>query len=199
MTIKATYDVIKWSPKVRVVKYSPDVVQDIVRMIGHEPDGGDLRYLEEHHGLLSSADFAYAEGNLLVTVGLNNITANMIGSGVTMTNAHTIVGVGTSTSTALIGDVHLGADASTAYYQQADSTYPSQSNGVLSCNCTYTSSNANFAWQEWCFAVATGTLTAGATLSAVGTTPVMINHKVQSLGTKAGGSTWTLQATVTLS
>ena len=78
---------------------------------------------------------------------------------------------------------------------------PTQSNGVITCVCTFGSTNANFAWQEWCFAFGGGgTITAGTHLSAVtSTAPTMMNHKVQSLGTKSSGAAWVLTATVTLS
>ncbi len=94
----------------------------------------------------------------------------------------------------------LGGDgnASTAYYQQADSSYPSQSAGVITVQCTFGTGVANFAWQEWGWVDVSGTLTAGFTMSGVGTSPLLLNHRVQSLGTKASGSIWTLAATLTL-
>jgi hypothetical protein len=194
-------DGIKWSPSARVLKYDADTIQDITRMLGHEPNGAELRHLEATAGLVPDETTDWVKGNLLVTVGLDNLTKLIIGTGTSFNNAHSIVGVGSSSTAAVIGDTHLGGDGSTttAYYQNADASNPTQANGVLTCNCTYATGNANFAWQEWCWAVGTGTITPGGTLASVATGVIMLNHKVQSLGTKASGSTWTLQATVTLS
>lgn len=193
-------DGIKWSPVARVLKYDPDTVQDIVRLIGHEPTGAELRHLEATQGLTPDS-IVEAEGNLLTTAGLNAITALIIGSAATsFTNAHSIVGVGASTTTATVADTALGGNGGSAWYQAADASNPTQANGVLTCNSTFGTSAANFAWQEWCWAGATTVSAASATLNLIGTAGlVMYNHKVQSLGTKSSGSTWTLQATVTLS
>ena len=88
-------------------------------------------------------------------------------------------------------------NTSSAWYQQADSSYPTQSGGVITCNCTITSSNGNFAWQEWCLATGSGGITSGDHLSATATGVVLLNHKVASLGTKASGASWVFTATVT--
>lgn len=192
-------DGIKWTPVVHVKKYSADTVRELTSMLGHEPTGEDLRRLEAEG--LAWDDEAWAHGNQLVTVGLNRIGNLIIGTGAAFTNTQAIIGVGSSSTaysagqTALIGD----GSTTTAYYQGADASNPTQSNGVITCNATYATGNANFAWNEWAFAVGTGTITPGGTLASVATTPVMLNRKVQSLGTKGAGSTWTLQATVTLS
>lgn len=193
-------DGITWDMNARIIKYHPETVTRLTTQMGHEPLGFHLRHLESI-GLLEPDEVLEAPGNLLVTTGLNRITNLIIGGGgVALTHADAIVGVGTSTTAAVVGDTALGGDgnASTAYYQQADTSYPSQSGGVITCNCTFQSAVANFAWNEWCWADASGTLTAGNTLSGVGTSPILLNHKVQSLGTKASGSIWTLSATLTL-
>ena len=190
-------DRLGWHAHVRVDKYSQDQTEWVARRSGIvAPQGALLRRLagEPEDGV------AEADGNLLVTVGLDQITKLLIGSAATtLSNAHAIVGVGNSTTAAAVGDTALGADGTAnAYYQGADASNPTQSNGVITCVSTFATGNANFAWQEWCLAAATGTLTPGTTLASVGTSPVMWNHKVQSLGTKASGS-WVLTATITLS
>jgi len=193
-------DGITWDMNARIIKYHPDTVARLTAQMGHEPLGFHLRHLESI-GLLAPDEVVEAPGNILVTTGLTRVTSLIIGGGGTaLAHADAIVGVGTSSTTAVVGDTALGGDgnASTAYYQNADSSYPSASAGVITCNCTYQSSNANFAWNEWCWADASGTLTAGFTLSGVGTSPILLNHKVQSLGTKVSGSIWTLSATLTL-
>ena len=152
-------DGIKWSAAVRVEKYSPDQVQwaagnrgcssrkaIVLRVLCGEPEEGTVERI----------------GNLLVTVGLNNLTELIIGSGGTsLDQAHTIAGVGASTANnAAIGDTALADDNSAnAYYQNVDSgSNPSQSNGVISAYVhVHRQSNANFAWNEWCLAVTSGT------------------------------------------
>ncbi len=195
-------DTLTWDMQARIIKYHPESVSRITRdlMHGHEPTGFHLRHFEEV-GLAEPDEVMEAPGNLLVTGGLNRITNLIIGGGgVALAHADAVVGVGTSTTAATVSDTALGGDgnASTAYYQQADSSYPTQSNGIITVNCTFQSGVANFAWNEWCWAIDSGTITAGATLASTGTSPLMLNHKVQSLGTKVSGSIWTLSATLTL-
>lgn len=187
-----------WVCTSKVIKYDPDSIELIKRSWtnGVEPDGNTLRAMETA-GLVEPDEVLEGVGNLLVTVGLNRITNLIIGGGgAAMNNAQMFCGVGDSTTAAAVGDTALGA-ATNKYYQGIDATYPTQSNGVISANCTFASGNANYAWQEWVWGVATGTLTAGTT--PPGTSPIIINHKVQSLGTKVTGSVWTLQASITIS
>lgn len=196
---------INWLATAQVIKYNPDKVARLTARYGHEPTWFHLEHLRrigDPDG--EPDDITVAEGNLLTTVGLNRLTNLMIGGGGTsLAHADLLIGVGSSSTAALVGDTALGGDGSstTALYQQCDSSYPTQSNGVLTVNCTFGSSSANFSggWQEWCLAVASGSLTSGATLSGVGTSPIMINHKIQNLGTKNSGAIWTLAATVTFS
>jgi hypothetical protein len=165
--------------------------------LGYEPDGARLSLLfrDPEDGVTEEP------GNLMVTVGLNLLTALLEGgAGTPFAHADAIVGVGNSSTAAAVGDTALGADnTSNAYYQQADSSYPTQSNGVITCQATFASGNANFAWNEWCFATGSGGITAGDHLSAVATSVVMLNHKVpaSSLGTKSSGASWVFVGTIT--
>lgn len=188
---------INWSAHARIAKYSPDQVRWATAQLGYEPQGHRLSLLfkEPEDGILEEP------GNLLVTAGLNLLTELLEGGGGTpFSHSDAIVGVGTSTTPAAIGDTALGADnSSNAYYQQADASYPQQSAGVITTNCTIGSSNANFAWQEWCLSTGSGGITPGDHLSAVATSVTMLNHKVASLGTKVSGASWVFAATVTIS
>lgn len=191
-------DAIHWRAFARVDKYSDDqVAWARNRLAGLEPEGRHL------HAFFAAPEDGYAEadGNLLVTVGLSLMTNLLIGGTTSgsIKNAQAICGVGATSTAANIADTALGADGGSAYYQQADSTYPSRSSGVITMVSTFTTGNANFAWAEWCWASCTsGTITAGATLASVATGVVMWNHKIQSLGTKSSGS-WVLTSTVTIS
>jgi hypothetical protein len=184
-----------WNTYATVAKYSPDQVAWATRKMGYEPDGARLSLL-----FRNPEDGVTEEpGNLMVTVGLNLLTSLLEGgAGTPFAHADAIVGVGAGVTAATVADTALTDDnSSNAYYQQADSSYPTQSNGTITCNCTFASGNANFAWQEWCLATGSGGISAGDHLSAVATGVVMLNHKVASLGTKASGASWVFTATIT--
>lgn len=182
-----------WQARLLVRKYSPDQVAWATQKMGFEPGGHRLSLLfrDPEDGVTEEP------GNLMVTVGLNLLTSLLEGgAGTPFAHADAIAGVGTSSATALVGDTALGSDnSSNAYYQQADSSYPTQSNGTITCQCTFGSGVANFAWNEWCLATGSGGITAGDHLSAVATGVVMLNHKVSSLGTKSSGS-WVFVASI---
>ncbi len=151
--------------------------------------------------------YAYDDGNLLVNGGLTQIINYCTGGGsaTTLTTAQTVVGVGTSSTAATTSDTALGSDnTANAYYQGSDGTYPSITGpATINNQCTFASGNANFAWNEWCWA--TGTTIAAGTQLASGhvftTLRSMINHKVpgSSLGTKASGASWVFSTTVVFS
>lgn len=183
-----------WRAHALVRKYSPDQVRWATQKMGYEPAGHRLSLLfrDPEDGVVEEP------GNLMVTAGLNLLTSLLEGgAGTPFAHADAIVGVGSTSTAATVADTALGADnTSGAWYQQADTSYPTQSNGVITCQATVTSGNGNFAWNEWCLATGSGGITAGNHLSAVATGVVMLNHKVSSLGTKASGS-WVFVATVT--
>jgi hypothetical protein len=198
----ANLDSILWSPKARVLKYDPETVAEITRDLGHEPTGDDLRWLEANYGLEPDS-VAEAVGNLLTTAGLTRITSLITGAGgAAFTNTFGFAGVGSSSTAATVGDTALGGNgnSTTAWYKGLDGSNPSTAAGVITANCTYASGDGNFAWNEWCWGIiSSGTVTAANAIASVGTTPIMVNHKIQSLGTKVAGAVWTLQSTVTLS
>jgi len=184
-----------WNAHALVRKYSPDQVRWATAKMGYEPSGHRLSLLfrDPEDGVTEEP------GNLLVTAGLNLLTSLLEGgAGTPFAHADAIVGVGAGTTTATIADTALTDDnTSNAYYQQADSSYPTQSNGTITCQATFASGNANFAWQEWCLATGSAGITAGDHLSAVATSVTMLNHKVASLGTKASGASWVMSAVIT--
>lgn len=186
----------RWSAHASIAKYSAAQVAHAVSKLGYEPLGHRLSLLfkEPEDGVTEEP------GNLLVTVGLALVTSLIEGgAGTPFAHADAIVGVGTSTTTATVGDTALGADnTANAYYQQADVGSPTQSGGVITCVSTFASANANFAWQEWCLATGSGGITGGDHLSAAATSVTMLNHKVASLGSKSSGAAWVFTATITL-
>jgi hypothetical protein len=182
-------DSVKWHPEVEVAKWSPETVREITDFLGHEPTSFEMNALS-----VSPDDYAHASGNQLVTAGLTRLGDLIIGTGQAFTAARGVVGVGTSNVAWGAGQVALQG---TAYYA-AVTTGPSNSAGAISCTADFASGFANHAWEEWCWAIATAAPIPGTVFSTVTTGGVMLNRKVQSLGTKASGALWTLSATVTL-
>jgi hypothetical protein len=196
--MSGTDDGLRWHAHAIVRKYSDGQVRWAAeRAQVPEPDGALLQALfAEPEGGVSEAD-----GNLLVTAGLDAITKLLIASGSPQAFSgptRAIVGVGDQSTAATIADTVLGGNGANAWYQGCDAANPTQVNGVITTVATFTTGNANFAWNEWGWATCTGAITPGATLASVATGTKLWNHKIQSLGTKVSGS-WVLTSTVTIS
>lgn len=189
------HDGWNWKAYARVLKFSPEQVQWVWNRVGHEPMGHELMAFcaGPEDGI------SEAHGNLLVTVGLNRLTNLMIGGGATaFANASSLTGVGNVTTAATTADTQLGANSTgNSQYVVMDATYPTQSNGTISCQTTFTTGLGNFAWQEWGWVVAASPVNS-VTFAGTGTSPVLINHKITSLGTKTVGATWVFQTSATL-
>jgi hypothetical protein len=199
------HDGLNWSAFAKVDKYSEEQVAFVRKITGVQEPTGVL--LEQY---LNTPEMGTVEapGNLLTTVGLTRITSLITGSGSALNTTQSVVGVGDgggSVPTAAVGDTDLTAatGATHRWLQAADATFPTTSLGVITIQATFSTSNANFAWNEWCWVISTGTITAGSgaiTSSAPGSTGnVMLNHKGIALGTKVATATWVLTSTVTLS
>lgn len=196
MSTNHASDGIKWWPKVQVIKYGPETMRTVTKDFGHEPNGPELRMLEAKYGLTPD-EITYAEGNRLVNNGLDRLANLITGTGAAFTSTQGFAGVGDSATADTVTDTALNA-ATNKWYQIIDGAPTvNTAHGQIAANCTLTSSNGNYAWNEWLWGIATGTITAGTTLP--GASPTIINHKAQSLGTKVSGAVWTLQATITLS
>lgn len=190
---------INWHAHARVLKYTPKQVAEIEGHLGRKAFQADFEALG-----VKPDDMTEVDGNLLTTAGLTRITSLIIGGGGTAFSGplgtnRAMVGVGDSSPTAAITDPALGSNTAThAWWMAADSGYPSASAGIITTNATFNDNNSQFAWNEWGFAIATATPVASAVFATATTTGTLVNHKVQSLGTKGAGATWTLQATITL-
>lgn len=195
-------DGIKWTPHVKIEKYSPEDVAEITRMLGYEPLGADLARLGvDPYAILE------VEGNQLVTGGLGNLTNLFIGnSGNTFTQAKGITAVGDSTTAFAQAQTDVQA-ATNKYYMSIDASpgvtrvTTSVTNDTVQAVSTYGTAVANFAWQEWCWGyVTSGTVTANATsLATCGTGAAIINRKVVSMGTKSAGASWVFTTSVQFS
>lgn len=119
----------------------------------------------------------------ITDTGRNHLVQATVGAAVTaFNNANSYIGVGDSSTAYSAGQTDLVA-ASNKLRKAMDATYPSGGSNVLTFRSTFSTSDANFAWNEW------GVFNA----SSSGT---MLNRKVESLGTKTSAQTW--QFTVTL-
>lgn len=189
-----SHDGIGWSAYARVLKYSIDQAEYATRLYAN-PKGAEMAKL-----------FAFPEdgieengGNLVTTLGLNRITSLIIGGGGTaMTNGSSLTGVGNVTTGANIIDTQLGANSSgNSQYVVSDAGNPSQANGTISSQATFTGTLGNFAWQEWGWVIAASPANS-ATFAATGTSPILVNHKIASFGTKSSAAIWVFQTSVTL-
>jgi len=92
-----------------------------------------------------------------------------------------------------VGDTSTAFDASQTDLQAStnkvrkvvDSGFPTLSTNILTLQSTFATTEANFHWQEWgVFNASTGS--------------VMVNRKVEDLGTKTNTQSWQLTVTLTL-
>jgi hypothetical protein len=183
---------VKWWPIATIQKYSPEDVRELTEHLGYEPKAEDFARLN-----VDPKSVLEVEGNQLVTGGLNRLGDLFIADGSAGFNASQgVVGVGNSTAT--FNPSHTALQG-TAWYQPVDGA-PTSVDGVITAVSTFASGNANFAWEEWCWVIATGTVSGGtSTFSSIGSTSeLMINRKVASMGTKASGASWVFTTTVTL-
>lgn len=187
-------DGITWNAHARVLKYSASQVNYAQRFEAY-PTGDFLL------GLFDAPEDGIVEqsSNLLTTLGLNRITSLIIGGGgAAFSNANALTGVGNSTTAATTADTHLTANSTgNSRYIVMDASFPTQSNGLMSGQSTFGSSDGNFAWQEWGWVIAASPASSD-TFAGTGTSPVMLNHKVASFGTKGSGAIWVFQTSVTL-
>lgn len=121
----------------------------------------------------------------LTNAGRDHIAADVIGETVTeFNNANAHLGVGDSTTAFAASQTDLQA-ATNKFRKAMDATYPQRATNVLTFRSTFATGEANFAWQEW------GTFNA----SSAG---VMLQRKVESLGTKTSAQSWQLTVTITV-
>lgn len=101
-----------------------------------------------------------------------------------LNNANAYLGVGDSTTAFSAAHTDLQA-ASNKLRVGMDATYPQRSSNVLTLRSTFTTGQANYAWNEW-----------GVFNASSGST--MFSRKVEALGTKTSAQSWVLTATVTV-
>ncbi len=126
-------------------------------------------------------------GNLLLNAGIDEMWLLVQGSATptNFNNANARIGVGDSTTAAAATQTDLQA-ATNFLWKAQDSGYPTESAQQSTWRSTFASADANFAWNE--IGVDNGSAR-----------HKLINRKVQSMGTKASGTSWTATLQITLS
>lgn len=161
----------KWQCRFKLSKYIEDIA---VFPGGHE----------EFQKAFIPYEVISGEGNCLLNAGIDEIW-NLVcgGSSSHFNNAGAQIGVGDSSAAAAPAQTDLQA-SSNKTYKAMDAGYPVSSNQKASFKASFSSGEANYAWNEWVVKQ-----------SASGK---CLNRRVESLGTKSDG-TWVLQVEITLS
>lgn len=188
-------DSITWKARARVIKYNPETIIALTAELGHEPTGPELRYLESI-GFIRPDEIVDIEGNAVVDVGKQRLGDLITGSGQAFTTARGVIGVGTSTSSTTGGMTAL--QGGSQLYKGLDGA-PTSVVGLITSAATFTGSEANFAWEEWCLAAATAAPVTNSSFATATTSGTMLNRKAQSMGTKVSPAVWTLQTQVQVS
>lgn len=139
--------------------------------------------------------------NLTTTVGLGRLTSSLTGAAPVVFSGvgTTVLGVGSSATAATVADTDLTTGL---YYQVADSTptvtTTTVTNDTVQVVATFASANGNGAWNEWGLVLVT-TAVSASTKAGTGTSPILFNHKIASLGTKSSGASWAFTVKLTWS
>jgi hypothetical protein len=142
------------------------------------------------------------EGNLLLNEGIQLMLDIAIAAisnqtaGNRWSNTDSYIGVGDNNTAEAATQTELQAVAAATnrFYKAMNATYPSRANQTITFQSDFTTTEANFVWNEW--TIASGATTASGAGFLTGTKN--LNRKVAALGTKATG-TWTLSGAVTIS
>jgi hypothetical protein len=125
-------------------------------------------------------------GNVFLNEGIEFIWKAVTGqTGLTYFGSNSCIGVGDGTTPA--DPSQTGLTGTNKLYKQVDSGYPKISGTSVIFQATFGGDEANYSWEEW--SVANG----------CGDEYVNLNRKAEALGTKAPGTTWILQVTLTIS
>lgn len=193
-------DTLTWDFSWRCDKWTEDQVNFARMRLGVDP-GTPVGSLELERLVGKPDEIVEVPGNVLLNEGIQRLLDLLIAAGgVAYNNANAFIGVGDTATAAAATDTELLAtqNAANRFYKAMVASYPQRpgSNGAQSVDwrSDFTSTEANFIWNEW--TIAAGATTASGSGFLVGTTN--LNRKVQSLGTKTTG-TWTMTGTVTIS
>jgi hypothetical protein len=160
-----------WRCRFRLIKFREDI----------EPYRGRE---DEFHRLFTPYEVIEGEGNCLLNTGIDEMWDLMVGdSGNHFNNASAQIGVGDSGTAASPSQTDLQA-ATNKTYKGMESGYPTSTGQKATFKASFGASDANYTWNEW--------------VVKQTTSGKCLNRKVESLGTKSGG-TWILEVNITLS
>jgi hypothetical protein len=163
-------DTAKWLCRFQLSKY----YEDIEKYRGREKE---FQRLYQPYAVIKG------EGNCLLNSGIDEIWDLVCGDSANhFNNAGAQIGVGDSNTAANATQTDLQA-ATNKTYKGMDSGYPTSTTQKATFKASFGASDANYAWNEW--------------VVKQSTSGKCLNRKVDSLGTKSGG-TWTLQVDITL-
>jgi hypothetical protein len=164
-------EMANWLCRFRLSKYH----EDIEPYLGRE---------DEFHQLYLPYEVMEGEGNCLLNTGIDEMWDLVTGvSANHFNNAGAQIGVGDSNTAADPSQTDLQA-ATNKTYKGMESGYPTSTSQKATFKSSFGSDDANYAWNEW--------------VIKQSTSAKCLNRKVESLGTKSGG-TWTLEVDITLS
>jgi hypothetical protein len=161
----------KWRCRYTVSKYTED--------IRHYPGTP-----EQFQDVCRPYEVKTGEGNCLLNAGIDEIWDLVCGDSANhFNNAGAQIGVGDSSAAAVATQTDLQA-ASNKTYKAMDTGYPTSTSQKATFKASFSSGEANYTWNEW--------------VVKQSTSGKCLNRKVETLGTKSGG-TWVLQVEITLS
>lgn len=165
------HETAKWQCRYKVDKY----IEDINQFRGSPA---------EFQRTFKPYEVRRGEGNCLLNGGVDEIWDLVCGDSANhFNNAGAQIGVGDSTTAAAATQTDLQA-ATNKTYKGMDSGYPASTSQKAAFKASFGASDANYTWNEW--------------VVKQSTSGKCLNRKVESLGTKSGG-TWVLQVEITLS
>lgn len=127
----------------------------------------------------------------ITNAGVLAMVADVIGETITeFNNANAFLGVGDSTTAFAATQTDLQAATNKTRKAMA-ATYPQRSGLAVTFRATYTTTDANYTWNEWGVFNGSGAGTAGPT------GVVMLSRKQEALGTKTSAEAWQLTVTAT--
>lgn len=144
---------------------------------------GRARVEKFHDGETAPYEVIESEPNLMLTAGAGlmwSLVTGAGGSALNATNAHLCVGNGTTAASAGQTDLQ-GASK----FRKLVSATPSLSTNQAAFVATFTTAEANFAWEE-----------AGVANASSGGT--LVNRFLQAFGTKTSAAQWVLTVTLSL-
>lgn len=160
-----------WKCRFRLSKYREDI--------------GSYRGREaEFHRLFVPYEVREGEGNCLLNTGINEIWDLVTGDSAShFDNTEAQIGVGDATTGADPDQTDLQAETNKTY-KGMESGYPISTAQNATFKASFGTDDGNYTWNEWVIRNASS--------------EICLNRKVESLGTKSGG-TWTIEVEVSLS